>query len=164
MVSHHLAPFLLLTEAALTIRTINPPTNTNTHTHTDANIVIMLVGNKSDLRHKRAVPTEEATSFAEKEKLAFIETSALDATHVESAFKRIRTEVRTGVGWGGGRGGGGGFLSCVVMFSIGGMCVQYVGAVCCTFEPLSSYSSISVSVSLSSIPRSLSVCLSVCSV
>nr|CEG02421.1 unnamed protein product [Fusarium pseudograminearum CS3427] len=28
--------------------------------HADANIVIMLVGNKSDLRHLRAVPTEEA--------------------------------------------------------------------------------------------------------
>lgn len=32
--------------------------------HADANIVIMLVGNKSDLRHLRAVPTEEAKSFA----------------------------------------------------------------------------------------------------
>ena len=32
--------------------------------HADTNIVIMLVGNKSDLRHLRAVPTEEATDFA----------------------------------------------------------------------------------------------------
>lgn len=32
--------------------------------HADANIVIMLVGNKSDLRHLRAVPTDEARSFA----------------------------------------------------------------------------------------------------
>jgi small GTP-binding protein len=32
--------------------------------HADGNIVIMLVGNKSDLRHLRAVPTEEAKSFA----------------------------------------------------------------------------------------------------
>jgi len=32
--------------------------------HADSNIVIMLVGNKSDLRHLRAVPTEEAKSFA----------------------------------------------------------------------------------------------------
>lgn len=32
--------------------------------HADANIVIMLVGNKSDLRHLRAVPTEEAKQFA----------------------------------------------------------------------------------------------------
>jgi len=32
--------------------------------HADSNIVIMLVGNKSDLRHLRAVPTEEAKQFA----------------------------------------------------------------------------------------------------
>jgi Ras-related protein Rab-11A len=34
--------------------------------HADSNIVIMLVGNKSDLRHLRAVPTEEAKAFASK--------------------------------------------------------------------------------------------------
>ena len=32
--------------------------------HADSNIVIMLVGNKCDLRHLRAVPTEEAKSFS----------------------------------------------------------------------------------------------------
>ena len=32
--------------------------------HADSNIVIMLVGNKSDLRHLRAVPTDEAKGFA----------------------------------------------------------------------------------------------------
>lgn len=32
--------------------------------HADQNIVIMLVGNKSDLRHLRAVPTEDAKKFA----------------------------------------------------------------------------------------------------
>lgn len=32
--------------------------------HADSNIAIMLVGNKSDLKHLRAVPTEEAKSFA----------------------------------------------------------------------------------------------------
>lgn len=32
--------------------------------HADQNIVIMLVGNKSDLRHLRAVPTDEAKVFA----------------------------------------------------------------------------------------------------
>jgi GTPase SAR1 family protein len=34
--------------------------------HADSNIVIMLVGNKSDLRHLRAVPTEEAKAFASR--------------------------------------------------------------------------------------------------
>lgn len=32
--------------------------------HADSNIVIMLVGNKSDLRHLRAVHTDEAKAFA----------------------------------------------------------------------------------------------------
>uniref|UniRef100_A0A4W5LTP6 Ras-related protein Rab-25 n=1 Tax=Hucho hucho TaxID=62062 RepID=A0A4W5LTP6_9TELE len=32
--------------------------------HADSNIVIMLVGNKSDLRHLRAVPTDEAKALA----------------------------------------------------------------------------------------------------
>lgn len=84
--------------------------------HADANIVIMLVGNKSDLRHLRAVPTEEAKSFASESTdtrstrlgwhaeqvivltiytgenhLSFIETSALDASNVELAFQNILT-------------------------------------------------------------------------
>ena len=45
--------------------------------HAEANIVVMLVGNKSDLRHLRAVETDEAMSFSEQHNLAFIETSAL---------------------------------------------------------------------------------------
>lgn len=80
--------------------------------HADSNIVIMLVGNKSDLRHLRAVPTEEAKQFAGKNQekkvgddretngcvpilaengLSFIETSALDATNVDLSFQRILT-------------------------------------------------------------------------
>ncbi|XP_075015846.1 ras-related protein Rab-11A isoform X2 [Calonectris borealis] len=62
--------------------------------HADSNIVIMLVGNKSDLRHLRAVPTDEARAFAEKNGLSFIETSALDSTNVEAAFQTILTARR----------------------------------------------------------------------
>eukprot|EP00911_Craspedida_sp_UC1_P002148 UC1_evm1s1652 len=61
--------------------------------HADSNIVIMLVGNKSDLRHLRAVPIEEAKKFAEDNQLSFIETSALDSTNVESAFHNILSEI-----------------------------------------------------------------------
>ncbi|KAH9813251.1 ras family-domain-containing protein [Melampsora americana] len=57
--------------------------------HADSNIVIMLVGNKSDLRHLRAVPTEEAKAFAAENNLSFIETSAMDASNVESDIYRI---------------------------------------------------------------------------
>ncbi|KAG2129878.1 GTPase [Suillus bovinus] len=61
--------------------------------HADSNIVIMLVGNKSDLKHLRAVPTEEAKSFAAENELSFIETSALDASNVESAFQTILSDI-----------------------------------------------------------------------
>ncbi|PNP37928.1 hypothetical protein TGAMA5MH_10027 [Trichoderma gamsii] len=53
----------------------------------------MLVGNKSDLRHLRAVPTDEAKAFASENHLSFIETSALDASNVELAFQNILTEI-----------------------------------------------------------------------
>ena len=35
--------------------------------HADSNIVIMLVGNKSDLRHLRSVQTDDAQGFCERE-------------------------------------------------------------------------------------------------
>ncbi|KAK1422701.1 hypothetical protein QVD17_17987 [Tagetes erecta] len=35
--------------------------------HTDQSIVVMLTGNKADLAHLRAVPTEEAMAFSERE-------------------------------------------------------------------------------------------------
>ncbi|KAL0549804.1 hypothetical protein IC582_014293 [Cucumis melo] len=61
--------------------------------HADSNIVIMLIGNKTDLKHLRAVATEDAQSYAEKEGLSFIETSALEATNVEKAFQTILSEI-----------------------------------------------------------------------
>lgn len=61
--------------------------------HTEHNIVVMLVGNKSDLRHLRAVSTEDAQTFAEREGLYFIETSALESTNVENAFKQVLTQI-----------------------------------------------------------------------
>ena len=61
--------------------------------HADSNIVIMLIGNKTDLKHLRAVVTEDAETFAEKEGLSFIETSALEALNVEKAFQTILGEI-----------------------------------------------------------------------
>ncbi|CAN4075563.1 unnamed protein product [Withania somnifera] len=61
--------------------------------HTDQNIVIMLVGNKADLRHLRAVSTEDAQAFAERERTFFIETSALESLNVENAFTEVLTEI-----------------------------------------------------------------------
>ncbi|KAF8404300.1 hypothetical protein HHK36_009183 [Tetracentron sinense] len=61
--------------------------------HADSNIVIMLIGNKTDLKHLRGVSTEDAQSYAEKEGLSFIETSALEATNVEKSFQTILAEI-----------------------------------------------------------------------
>lgn len=49
-------------------------------------MVVMLVGNKSDVRQSVMVSTEVGKSVAEKESLYFMETSALQATNVEKAF------------------------------------------------------------------------------
>lgn len=61
--------------------------------HADNNIVIMLIGNKCDLRDMRAVPEEDAKEFAQREGLFFFETSALEAINVETAFITALTEI-----------------------------------------------------------------------
>ncbi|KAL2944493.1 Ras-related protein RABA1f [Bienertia sinuspersici] len=61
--------------------------------HTESSIVIMLVGNKADLRHLRAVSTEDAKAFAERESLYYMETSALESLNVENAFTEVLTQV-----------------------------------------------------------------------
>eukprot|EP01115_Flamella_aegyptia_P007915 TRINITY_DN32870_c0_g1_i1.p1 TRINITY_DN32870_c0_g1~~TRINITY_DN32870_c0_g1_i1.p1 ORF type:complete len:203 (-),score=55.16 TRINITY_DN32870_c0_g1_i1:111-719(-) len=54
--------------------------------HSTKEMVIMLIGNKSDLEHKRAVTFEEGKKFAEENGLIFRETSAKTASNVEEAF------------------------------------------------------------------------------
>ncbi|KAL0310606.1 UNVERIFIED_CONTAM: Ras-related protein RABA1d [Sesamum angustifolium] len=61
--------------------------------HTDPNIVVMLIGNKSDLRHLVAVSTEDGKSFAERESLYFMETSALESINVDNAFSEVLTQI-----------------------------------------------------------------------
>ncbi|KAI1886050.1 hypothetical protein AGOR_G00210040 [Albula goreensis] len=57
--------------------------------HADPHIVVMLVGNKTDMASLRSVPMEEAKSFADEKGLLFMETSALESTNVESAFQTV---------------------------------------------------------------------------
>ncbi|SAM03905.1 hypothetical protein [Absidia glauca] len=66
--------------------------------HADPNIVIMLVGNKSDLSEtNRAVTTEEGGALAEQEGFLFMETSALDATNVENSFATVFNTIYSNV-------------------------------------------------------------------
>lgn len=43
--------------------------------HSNSNMTIMLIGNKSDLEHRRAVSVEEGQQFANEHQLIFLETS-----------------------------------------------------------------------------------------
>jgi Ras-related protein Rab-11B len=61
--------------------------------HADSQTVVMLIGNKSDLKHLRAVKTEEATNYSNINNLAFIETSALEGTSVDKAFETVLNEI-----------------------------------------------------------------------
>ncbi|CAL1379724.1 unnamed protein product [Linum trigynum] len=61
--------------------------------HAGDSIVVMLIGNKSDLGSLRAVSTEDAKEFAQSQNVFFMETSALEATNVEPAFVSVLTEI-----------------------------------------------------------------------
>ncbi|XP_019167711.1 PREDICTED: ras-related protein RABB1b-like [Ipomoea nil] len=62
--------------------------------HANANMTIMLVGNKSDLAdHRRAVSKEEGEQFAKENGLLFLEASAKTAQNVEEAFIRTASKV-----------------------------------------------------------------------
>lgn len=61
----------------------------------------MLIGNKSDLEHRRAVSYAEGEAFAREHGLIFLETSAKTAHNVEEAFvntaKQIYGKIQQGV-------------------------------------------------------------------
>ena len=61
--------------------------------HADANIIIELVGNKSELDHLRAVPTEEAKNFAMENNLLFTEASALSSDNVDLSFHQLLKNI-----------------------------------------------------------------------
>ncbi|KAK3012944.1 hypothetical protein RJ639_008866 [Escallonia herrerae] len=65
--------------------------------HSDTTVARMLVGNKCDLEHIRAVSVEEGKSLAESEGLFFMETSALDSTNVRTAFEMVIREIYNNV-------------------------------------------------------------------
>ncbi|KDQ12917.1 hypothetical protein BOTBODRAFT_112265 [Botryobasidium botryosum FD-172 SS1] len=57
---------------------------------TNSDILITLIGNKSDLVGKRAVSINEAQQFAAENGLMFAETSALNGSNVSSIFSAAR--------------------------------------------------------------------------
>ena len=65
--------------------------------HSQSNMVIMLIGNKNDLEHRRAVSTEEGRAFAEQNGLIFLETSAKTAFNVENAFVNTAEKIHDNI-------------------------------------------------------------------
>ncbi|KAB1224136.1 Ras-related protein RABA5b [Morella rubra] len=65
--------------------------------HCDTTMARMLVGNKCDLENIREVSVEEGKSLAEAEGLFFMETSALEATNVQTAFEIVIREIYTNI-------------------------------------------------------------------
>lgn len=61
--------------------------------HADSKIVVMLVGNKCDLKNEREVSIQQGTEAATKFGLSFLETSALDATNVDESFKQVLEQI-----------------------------------------------------------------------
>lgn len=66
---------------------------TELRTYADPNIVILLVGNKSDMEFLRSVKTADAEQFAAQHNLAFLETSAKENINVETSFIKLLQDV-----------------------------------------------------------------------
>ena len=58
----------------------------------------LLVGNKSDMEAKRAVPYAEAKAFADAHGITFIETSAKNSSNVEQAFLTMASQIKDRIG------------------------------------------------------------------
>ena len=59
----------------------------------DSDISMILVGNKTDLESNRVVSLEEGKNKAKFNKMAFIETSALNGNNIEKAFNELITDI-----------------------------------------------------------------------
>lgn len=56
-------------------------------------MVVVLVGNKSDLTHSREVNLEDGKTLAQLEDLSFMETSAKENLNVEDAFLQMMNRI-----------------------------------------------------------------------
>ena len=65
--------------------------------HTDSNLSVIIVGNKSDLKHLRIVETKRGRQYATDQDMLFMETSALDSTNVTEAFEDLVKHIYEGI-------------------------------------------------------------------
>ena len=61
--------------------------------NSDKNCVIYLIGNKIDLENQRQISHDEAELFAKKEKIKYVETSAIKNLRVEEVFSSLLNNI-----------------------------------------------------------------------
>ena len=61
--------------------------------NSDKNCVIYLIGNKIDLSNERQITKEEGENFAKKEKIEYIETSAVKNLKVSEVFTSLLNDI-----------------------------------------------------------------------
>ncbi|XP_001641180.2 ras-related protein Rab-11A [Nematostella vectensis] len=61
--------------------------------HASDDLSIILIGNKSDLKHLRMIENRRGKQFAAEHGMLFMETSALDSTNVAEAFEFIFAHI-----------------------------------------------------------------------
>ena len=61
--------------------------------NSDKNCIIYLIGNKVDLEQQREISYDEAKFYADKEKIKYIETSAIKNIRVEEVFSSLLNNI-----------------------------------------------------------------------
>ncbi|XP_075033996.1 ras-related protein Rab-37 isoform X4 [Mixophyes fleayi] len=67
---------------------------TEVHEFSNKDVVIMLLGNKSDVTNGRVIRTEDGESLAKEYGIPFMETSAKTGLNVELAFTAVAKELK----------------------------------------------------------------------
>lgn len=60
-----------------------------------SNVILVIVGNKSDLESKRVVSMETAKQFADEKKITYYETSAKDNVNVNEVFTFLADKIKS---------------------------------------------------------------------
>lgn len=61
--------------------------------HADSEIVLLVIGNKTDLEERRIISPEEGKAFADSHQLLYMETSAKTGDSVDEAFTTVVEQI-----------------------------------------------------------------------